>query len=170
MDPCTLIRRNMYCSYKIEVLVYEMLSTYSTLISKDSPLHAYLKVLLYTIALDSKKHAELLELVGKAFNLFEEVECSQLVGEPWKVLQSTLEHLRRGVFMDLKTFVENQLWIEKAVGEETYQLLLLPLIKENAKMCGIEGKSLELVNTILERIIQDELFHENTLKRIKTAF
>lgn len=149
------------------MLAYEIYSRYATLMSKDTPLHMYLKTLLYTIALDSKKHAEFLELIGNAFDMFEETECQQLVGEPWRVLYNTLESLRRGIYMDLKTFIENQVWVERAVGEETYQLMLLPLIKENANMCGVEGKTLDLVNTILERIIQDEIFHENVLKRIK---
>ncbi|MEM4902775.1 MAG: hypothetical protein QXK25_04835 [Ignisphaera sp.] len=64
----------------------------------------------------------------------------------------------------MKEFIEKQAWIERAVGEETYYKLLLPLINEGIGMGCIDKINASVIESILSKIASDEVWHEKLLQ------
>lgn len=162
MDLCKTIKRNLYCIYRLELLAANVLSWYATKLENE-----YARIVISKIAIESKKHAEYLELIGVSLNLFEETNCVDLVGEVWMKLLSIQEDIAKGTKLNLREFIERQMWVEKAVGEETYNKLILPLIgDEYSNVCGLQHRVLEVVADILNKIVREENEHEELLNKL----
>lgn len=147
----------------LETLVSEILLKYVDSIElKDNIIETIIRI----IALESRKHAEYIELIAKKLNLFEQTDCAYVVGELWHKLKELLEQLVQGVKIDLRNFIEKQIWLEKAVGEETYQKFLLPLISEAIKIGCISEEAIKIVEIVLDKIVSDEKWHEKMLQAI----
>lgn len=158
-----IIRKDMYCCYMMEKMVAEALSRYADMIKRRC---IHVSAILYAIAQESKKHAEILEYLAQLFDLFEETNCEQLVGEPWTRIKELLNRLSIGEEIDLKSFIETQRWIEVAVGEETYHKILLPLLMEYMRMIYTDGEVAEILKRIFSKIINDEKWHEESLMKL----
>ncbi|MEL9940861.1 MAG: hypothetical protein QW348_08420 [Ignisphaera sp.] len=170
MDPCQIVKRKLYCSYRLEHLVAKLLLTYAEKL-KDSPKEREARAILAAIAIESSKHAELIDMIARLYNLYEEVDdCSQVIGMPWLVLQEFFEEVSSGRHIDLKKFIEKQIWLENAVGEETYHKLLLPLLslKEELRNCA-DPSTLSSIELLFKKIALDEKWHEEMLKKIDGA-
>lgn len=168
MDLCHVVKRKLYCSYKLELLVAKLLSAYAEKLDGSSPRERDARAILMAIAIESNKHAELIDMIARLYNLYEEVDdCSQVVGMPWHVLQELFEDVSSGRHIDLKKFIEKQMWLEKAVGEETYHKLMLPLLslKEDLHSCA-DSSALSSIELIFNKIALDEKWHEEMLKKL----
>jgi len=126
VDVCSLVKRHTYCSIALESLVSELLSLYS---EKLRASRRGASVLLKVVSIESEKHAEIIDLLAKELDLYVEYEdCRSLVGEPWRAVEDLLATLKSGVEIEPKEFLKRLAWVERAVGEETYHRVLLPLI------------------------------------------
>lgn len=164
MDVCTTIRRNLYCSYMLEQMVANLFTAYIDSIDGSNNGLGVAKIVLSVLAIESKNHATYIDLMARHYNLFDEAECTQLIGRPWTLMQELLSELSEGRKMNLKEFIEKQAWIERAVGEETYHKLLLPLINEGVGMGCIDKINASVIESILSKIASDEVWHEKLLQ------
>lgn len=160
MDLRSIIRRNLYCCCKMEKMISDVLVKYADIVK---PRSMYVSIILYTMAIESRKHAELLEFLANQFDLFEETDCAQFVGEPWARTKQVLDRLSMGEEINFKSFIENQMWVEGAVGEETYHKVLLPLIIECIKISCLNEEAAKTLETVLRKIVEDEKWHEEIL-------
>ncbi|MEM1560747.1 MAG: hypothetical protein QXH10_10065 [Ignisphaera sp.] len=163
MDLYSVIRRNLYCCYMMEKMVTDVFDKYADVMKHRS---IYISTVLNAIALESKKHAELLGFLAKQFDLFEETDCAQFVGEPWVKTQRVLDRLSLGEEMDLKSFLETQIWIEGAIGEETYHKILLPLLIKCINVNCLKEETAKTLEVILRKIVKDEKWHEEVLMKL----
>lgn len=163
MDIVSIVSKSMYCSYMMEKMVADALAKYAELIK---PRSVPISIILYTIALESKRHAELLEFLAKQFNLFEETNCEQFVGEPWSRVKYVLDRISVGEEMDFRSFVETQIWIESCVGEETYHKILIPLLIECAKIGCLSEDTAKALEAVLRKLVDDEKWHEEMLLKL----
>lgn len=162
MNVCSLVRKTFYCSYRLEKLVAELLNKYS---EKIKNFNKEINIILKIIAIESLKHAEFINFLSEYYNLYEEIDnCSQVVGEPWIVVQELLELIDRVENIDLKMFLEKQSWLEKTVGEESYHKLLMPLLREAIQNNCIDYHEADIVKEVLDKIVVDEKWHEHVLK------
>lgn len=167
MDLCSAVRRNLHCSYRLELLVAKLLLIYAETLRSSSPKELMARAILTAIAIESNRHAELIDSIAKLYNLYEEaVDCPQIVGMPWTVIQKLFEEISSGRHIDLKDFIERQAWIERTVGEETYHRLLIPLLREGVKSGCIDSDSAPIVGVLLDKIVFDEEWHEKLLRRL----
>ncbi|MCX8199708.1 MAG: hypothetical protein N3E36_06805 [Sulfolobales archaeon] len=132
--------------------------------SPSAEISTITKTIFSIIAAESRNHAKFLELVAEQNNLFEETDCSQTVGIPWAAVQKLREELSSGRVIGLKEFIERQMWLEKAVGEETYHKIVLPLIREGIKAGCITREYANILETLFSKMILDEEYHEEMLK------
>ncbi|MEM1645294.1 MAG: hypothetical protein QXL96_05420 [Ignisphaera sp.] len=163
MDIVSVVSKNMYCSYMMEKIVADALAKYAESIKSRSVL---VSIVLYAIALESRKHSELLEFLAKQFNLFEETNCEQFVGKPWSRIKYVLDRVSVGEEIDFKSFVETQLWIEGAVGEETYHKILIPLLIECVKVGCLNEETAKALEAVLRKLVDDEKWHEEMLMKL----
>jgi hypothetical protein len=113
---------------------------------------------------ESEKQAQILEMVAKSLNLYKEYgDCREFVDEPWRAVEAMVEELRSGREVSYAELLEKQRWVEEAVGEETYHRILLPLV--SGELC-IEPKASETVKEMLNKIVEDERFHEKAVKEV----
>ncbi len=164
MDICSIIRRNLYCSYMLEQMAANLITLYMDKLHTSNTKLTTIKTILNVLAIESKNHALYIEFVAKQNNLFEETDCSQLVGMPWTIIQKLLEELSSGRGIDLKEFIERQMWLEKAIGEETYHRIILPLIRKGIEISCIDKEYTDTIEIILSKIIDDEKWHEELLQ------
>ena len=167
MDLCHAVSRNLYCSYRLELLVAKLLSVYAESLRGPSPKEREARAILMAVAIESNRHAELIDLIARLYSLYEEVDdCSQVVGMPWSVTQKLFEEVSSGRYTDLKDFIERQMWIEKAVGEETYHRLLMPLLREGVKSGCIDSSGASVIELLFDKIALDEEWHEKLLRKL----
>ncbi|MEM1560533.1 MAG: hypothetical protein QXN35_03205, partial [Ignisphaera sp.] len=83
MDVCTTIRRNLYCSYMLEQMVANLFTAYIDSIDGSNNGLGVAKIVLSVLAIESKNHATYIDLMARHYNLFDEAECTQLIGRPW---------------------------------------------------------------------------------------
>lgn len=165
-DPCRLVRINLYCSSLFEQLASRALRLYAEKLG-NSPEERLTRTVLLFIAIESEKHAEQLGLLSRFYGKGEELaDCEQLVGEPWRAVQNLLESFSRGEFISLSEFLKRQMWLERAVGEETYHAALMSLLAKSWKFGCIEERISEVFEHLLMKIVQDEKWHEEILNRI----
>lgn len=167
MDVCSLIRKNLYCCYRLELLVSDLLSLYAEKLDDSEPQMRKAKIILKAVAIESTKHAAFIELLTRFFRIHEEsIECREVVGEPWIVIQKLLNDIVNGMHIDLKEFVDKQRWIEETVGEESYHKLLIPLLSEAIKEGCVDEYSASAIESILNKIVVDEEWHEKAINTI----
>lgn len=165
MDICTLIKKHLYCSVKLEEMVSELLSLYSDMIRG---VDRFRGLVFKALSFESSNHAKTIEYIARELDLYQEFsDCRDFVGEPWRAVESLLRDVRSGRRIPLDEFLERQEWIEKAVGEEAYQRILLPLLTGRAILEGlcIDIDGLRALTAILNKIASDEKFHESALKQ-----
>lgn len=163
-DPCELVKRHLYCSIALERLVAEALSLFS---EKLRGFDSYSQLILAAIAIESERHAEILEMLAKELNLYNEYSnCREFVGEPWRAVETMSEELKSGREASYAELLERQKWVEEAVGEETYHKILLPLVSGTAREQCIESNASEAFKDILDKVVEDEKFHEQAVKEV----
>ncbi|MEM1668747.1 MAG: hypothetical protein QXD57_07625 [Ignisphaera sp.] len=54
------------------------------------------KIVLSVLAIENKNHATYIDLMTRHYNLFDEAECTQLIGRPWTSMQELLSELSEG--------------------------------------------------------------------------
>lgn len=167
MNICSLIRRNLYCAREMELMASMLLKHYAEGLNSSAPGMREAKVVLLFLAIESEKHAEIIDLLVKSFDLRVEVDaCEHVIGEPWRVLQNLFVQISSGVSIDLNDFVEKQMWVERAVGEETYHRLLMPLISRGLRLGCLDEHSANVASTILDKLTLDEEWHEKIIKEL----
>jgi len=161
-DLCELVRKHLYCSSALERLVAEALKLFS---ERLRGVDTYSQLVLATVGIESERHAQILEMVAKSLNLYKEYgDCREFVGEPWRAVEAMVEELRSGREVNYAELLEKQRWLEEALGEETYHRILLPLVSGTARELCIEAPASEAVKEILDKIVEDEKFHEKAVK------
>lgn len=123
--------------------------------------------MLYAISRDSLEHAWRLELIGTWLNLFEKADCEDVIGEPWRRLKSIEGALSRGEAMDFGEFFDKMSWFERAIGEETYNKLLISLLKKSVGAFGVSEEVAEFVTELLGCIANDEKRHEEWMLKLR---
>lgn len=148
----------------LEQMVADLFITYTDSIYDSNDRLGVTRMVLSVLAMESKNHAAYIDLIARQHNLFDESDCTQIIGKPWILIQKLLKELSEGKKINLKEFIEKQAWIEKAVSEETYHKLLLPLISEGVRMDCIDRMNAPVIETILNKIANDEVWHEKLLQ------
>ncbi|MEZ0394086.1 MAG: hypothetical protein ABWK00_03470 [Desulfurococcaceae archaeon] len=151
-------RDNLTCARQLELAIAEALERCADAVSDGAA-----KIVLRRIAIESRKHAEYLEMIGRALGLSGEVDCRRVLGEVWRVVEELLG-LSRGAQISLGEFLRRQEWVEGAVGEETYNKVLIPLLREIARTLQLDPRTLEAVAGVLEKATDEEREHEELLR------
>ncbi|MEM4487807.1 MAG: hypothetical protein QXK88_03265 [Desulfurococcaceae archaeon] len=161
MDLCHEIKMNFYCAHQLEISISKLLNLYGNKVDD-----VLLRLSLKEIGIESEKHAQYLELIGLSLGLFEKANCEEHLGSLWKDLEEMHLNLSKGVNMSPESFIDRQRWIEGAIGEETYQRLLLPLIEANIEQCRLNKDLADFVKSLLNKIIIEEKEHEELLIKL----
>lgn len=151
----------------MELLTSKALKLYAEMPNSSIPRMREIKAILSFIAIESNKHAEIIDHLVKSFNLGEEViNCEQVIGEPWRVLQTLLNQIKNGVLINLNEFLKKQMWIENTVGEETYHKILMPLLSSVTTMSCLDEYTIDIIRTIFDKLAFDERWHEKIIKEL----
>lgn len=158
---CETLRATLRCSASLESMVADLLKAYADVKRDELGVR---RLIIEAVALESRNHATMLEMLAEPLALGSEPPCKELVGEPWRVVEELAAEVRRGAAVGLRDFVERQAWVEGAVGEETYHRVLLPLIREAMRLGCVSEAWAELADKILSKIVSDETWHEEALR------
>lgn len=108
-------------------------------------------------------HSEILRSLGTSLGLYEETEeCQTLIGDVWSRVEEAYSKIKQPGKADVRGVLKELVSLEGFVGEETYHRLLLPLLEKVLQ----DRDSLRLAKLVLEKIIQDEGFHEKAVNSI----
>ncbi|WP_448579229.1 hypothetical protein [Thermosphaera sp.] len=150
----------LYCSVELE---RKVASLYEELASLAESEDRFISLILKQIGLESMVHSEVLRSLGMKLGLYEETEdCRSLLGEAWTRIEEAYSEIRRSEKPDIRSILKEILSVEGFVGEETYHKLLMPLLKKLLK----DEDSQKLARLALEKIIEDEAFHENAVNQV----
>uniref|UniRef100_A0A7C4FGH4 Rubrerythrin diiron-binding domain-containing protein n=1 Tax=Ignisphaera aggregans TaxID=334771 RepID=A0A7C4FGH4_9CREN len=157
MDP-ELLKKILRCSIELEKKVAMVYIKLSNKVSDPA-----IRVLFEVIALESDKHAVILERIVSLSNLMSQsISCREFLGSLYIGLEQVEEYLNTKIQLDLeelRKLLESLVIVEGFVGEETYHKLLIPLIKDFIS----EGN---FVSMLVDKIILDEKFHEEAVKSV----
>ncbi|MEM3948790.1 MAG: hypothetical protein QXM76_04270 [Zestosphaera sp.] len=156
----------LYCTSELEKITALAIDLFAEKVLKQGDATGILYAALKSISMESNLHASVIEMLGKAAKAYEPVDsCEEVVGGPWRMVSNAILNLRGGKTASLKEFIEGQKWVEVAIGEETYQQLALPLIREHLKTqpAGIS----RIVEALLDKIVNDERIHEKMLIEVE---
>jgi hypothetical protein len=154
----SFLKKILKCSIELEKKVAMVYINISKKVSEPA-----IKVLFEAIALESDKHAVILERIVNLSNLMSQsVSCREFLGSLYIDLEQVEGYLNTKIQLDLeelRKLLESLVIVEGFVGEETYHKLLMPLIKDFVS----EGN---FVSMLINKIILDEKFHEETIKSV----
>jgi hypothetical protein len=150
----------LYCSIELERRVA---SLYRELASVVEGKDKFASILLKQIGLESGVHSEILRSLSMALGAYEETgDCPAVIGEAWRRVEEAYSKIKQGKGAEAESVLKDLVILEGFVGEETYHKLLLPLL---SKLLQDEAP-VDLAKLSIEKIIQDEAFHEKAVKRI----
>lgn len=114
------------------------------------------------ISIESNSHAMLMRSIYELLGVeISEVDCSKLVGTPWRILEELMSSIELGGFDILNVF--NRLeFVEGFIGEETYNKLLIAMLRK--LMVNEFGGVLD---EILSEVVDEEKYHESIIKLLK---
>ncbi|QOR94874.1 hypothetical protein IMZ38_02860 [Thermosphaera chiliense] len=155
-----MIGKLIYCSVELE---RKVASLYQELASLAESGEQFASLLLKQIGLESMVHSEVLRSLGVSLGLYEETgECQTLIGDVWSRVEEAYSKIKQPGKADVRGVLKELVSLEGFVGEETYHRLLLPLLEKVLQ----DRDSLRLAKLVLEKIIQDEGFHEKAVNSI----
>jgi hypothetical protein len=150
----------LYCSIELE---RRIASLYQELASVVEGKDKFASILLKQIGLESSVHSEVLRSLSMALGAYEETgDCPAVIGEAWRRVEEAYSKIKQGRVAEAKSVLKDVVLLEGFVGEETYHKLLLPLL---SKLLQDEAP-VDLAKLSIEKIVQDEAFHEKAAKKI----
>ena len=150
----------LYCSIELERRVASLyLELASVVEGKDK----FASIFLKQIGLESSFHSEILRSLSMALGAYEETgDCPAVIGEAWRRVEEAYSKIKQGKVAEAESVLKDLVLLEGFASEETYHKLLLPLI---SKLLQDEAP-VDLAKLSIEKIIQDEAFHEKALKKM----
>jgi hypothetical protein len=150
----------LYCSIELE---RRIASLYQELASVVEGKDKFASILLKQMGLESSVHSEILRSLSMALGAYEETgDCTAVIGEAWRRVEEAYSKIKQGKVAEAKSVLKDLVLLEGFVGEETYHKLLLPLL---SKLLQDEAP-VDLAKLSIEKIVQDEAFHEKAVKKI----
>lgn len=132
-----------------------------------------LSVVFKWISRESFNHAMLMK---DLINLLElpssGADCSEVIGEPWFIIDKLRKKVLEAHVIDLGTLNEllsSMRELEDFVGEETYGKILYPAVNSLLSDLGSNSKEkmrLILISDVLKEVAVEEEYHEKLIKLI----
>uniref|UniRef100_A0A7C2BKT4 Ferritin-like domain-containing protein n=1 Tax=Thermosphaera aggregans TaxID=54254 RepID=A0A7C2BKT4_9CREN len=155
-----MIGKLLYCSVELE---HKVASLYRELASLVEGKDKITSLILKQIGLESDVHSEVFRSLSIMLGLYEETgDCPVMIGEAWRRVEEAHSKIKQGGVAEAKSVLKELVVLEGFVGEETYHKLLLPLLLKLLQ----DKEAVNLTRLLIEKIIQDEAYHEEAVKKI----
>jgi rubrerythrin len=145
-----VVAKILECSIQLELQTAKL---YSVLATKSSGLTS---LVFNHISGESRNHASTLANIRKALNIAPvKVDCSEFLGATYRVTVELIE--LAGKVNDIREMFDKLRAIENGLGEETYHITLLPLIRDPYP------EESSVIDKLIEEIVLEEKYHKELL-------
>ncbi|MEM4519610.1 MAG: hypothetical protein QXD94_04155 [Sulfolobales archaeon] len=123
------------------------------------------KLILEWLSHESDSHSLLMKKIYELLNIdVGSPKCPKLVGEPWKVVDNVMKEVDNKR-IDLLQALTKMEFVEGFTGEEMYNRLLFPILKNLLKEFFDEDAS-ELIDKLMSEITDEEAHHDKMVKAL----
>ncbi|MEM2077860.1 MAG: hypothetical protein QXH45_01145 [Thermosphaera sp.] len=149
----------VYCIAQFEMFTASFYEKLSQRVSDES-----VSLILQLISMDSRTHSQIFVELARRLGFLEPPgNCREIVGEPWRRVESLTSRLDVAIEISLPEYLKDLELVENFVGEETFTRIILPLLKD--ALSERDAGLAEATSLIINKIIEDEKHHEKLVRK-----